>query len=130
MSSAARVAELYRAELVPLREGDAVLNFVVDGSRQVRQVEICAEQHESIVSGEHALVSIDADLRNLLAPERTPQTFGRRTRRVYAGGPATSTPGPNEAELGLMPKAAVEQLLELDRRRVLFFSSEDGATSP
>ncbi len=129
MSSTARIVELYRSELVPLREGDAVLNFVALGSKQVRQVELCAEQHQSLVSGNQALVSVDADLRNLLAAERTPQTFGRRTRRVYAGGPATSTPGPNEAELGLLPKTAAEQLLELDRGRVFFFSV-DAATSP
>ena len=124
----ALLLELFRLELVAIREGTATLNYTVDGDGRVRRVTLDVEQHRTLIEGEAALVAIDAEVRGLLALENSPRTFGRRSRRVYSGGPATSTQAPEQAELGLLPRTAAERLLEIDRARILFFNRERRAS--
>jgi hypothetical protein len=116
----AKIVRHCRAELIRLQPGGALLNYVLPNSPRVRRVEMDEAQHRALVRGEYALVEINADVRFAMRSEETPKTFGRRAKRYYSGGPATSTKAPDEGDLGLMKAAAARELREMDPRLVLF----------
>lgn len=120
----AQIVDLYTAELIQIDAGEVVFNYMVEGSQRVRRLEMTQDQHDALVSGATALVAVDADVQFALREARAPRAFGRRPRRVYSGGPATSSKAPEEADLGLMTRAAAETLRRLDKGLVLVMNRE------
>ena len=122
----AKIVRHCQAELIRLQPGSAVFNYVLPNSPRVRRVEMAEAQQQALVSGECALVAINSDVRFALRSKEAPKTFGRRAKRYYTGGPATSTKAPDDGDLGLMKAAAARELRSMDPRLVLYLREESG----